>query len=155
MSVLRNTSKRRPRNRAPKRADDHFERVATLSSRNSTSTQALPSERTPVSDIVPLLMKDDEEEAKEGLKMLCNNISDIEDLIKTRQNDYLDRVDLKENISALSKAACRFTMKTLVDMLESTNSMHVCLSILNSRLRNEVKEAAEKRLSEIDYFRAA
>jgi len=153
MAVLRNT-KRRPRNRAPKPADDHFEKVATLISRNSTPKLELPS-RIPVAEIVPLFMKYDEEEAKEGLQMLCNNISDIEDLIKTRQNDYLDKVDLKENISALSKAASRFSLKTIVEMLDSTNSMHVCLSILNSRLRDEIKAAAEKRLSEIDYTRAA
>ena len=153
MSVLRNT-KRRPRNQAPKRADDSFEKIATLLSKNSTPKLELP-ERIPVAEIVPLFMKYDEEEAKEGLKILCKNISEIEDLIKTGQNDYLGKVDLKENTSALSKAACRFTMKTIVEILESTNSMHVCLSILNSRVRDDIKEAAEKRLSEIDYFRAA
>jgi len=154
MSVLKDTSKRRPRNNAPKRGEDHFEKIATLLSKNSTPKLELPA-RIPVDEIVPIFMKYDEEEAKEGLKQLCKNIEQIEDLIKTGQDDYLEKVDLKENTSALSKAASRFTLKTIVEMLESTNSMHVCLSILNSRLRDEIKEAAEKRLSEIDYFRAA
>ncbi|NYZ77250.1 hypothetical protein H0O02_02955 [Candidatus Micrarchaeota archaeon] len=108
-----------------------------------------PVEITSIAAIEKMLKSMDYETHFKAFEAICSNIEDLEEKIK---NDYIDPAqssELKENHRLLSQALLKLEKEDLRLVAAVSDSLAVCMTILNSKLPEEIREIAERRVAEI------
>ncbi len=128
---------------------DNFAEVARTVERIST----MPSVdkrlvRVSLSDISEMLMNFNPFKRFLGLQALCGNIEKLESLLRDSSFDFSPS-EFKRSNKILGKMLTTFNEKDISDIVGDTNSIQVCMTVLNGDFSEYLKELAEKRINAI------
>ena len=105
--------------------------------------------RVPFDSVVQMLTAESDEKRSIGLRALCYNIEQLEKIIRM---DYISKEERDE--LAKSTQLLRITLSTLEDeslhiIIGESNSLNLCMTVLNGDFSERAKEIAEKKVAEI------
>lgn len=133
--------------RRSKSSKDNYERIAKLIS--SLPLVDRKEKRVPIIDIISMVDSGNELRKTMGIGVLCNNIQKLEQIMKYKVLSKNESNELKTSNSMLKKIIEKMPDEDVMDLLQGMESLHLCMAVLNGNCSNEIKEAAEKRIAEI------
>lgn len=129
---------------------DNFGRLAKLLNEAPRATAAAPKRRVPFGHIINMLVGEEDSKRSIGLNALCHNIEQIEFIMK---HDYLtdeEALELRDSIKLLNITLPTLNQESLHYLIEETNSLQLCMAIMNGEFSYEAKRIAERRIAEIE-----
>ena len=143
-----NNRKLSDKDRKVKDSKDNYEKIAKLIS--SLPLVDRKEKRVPIIDIISMVDSGNELRKTMGIGVLCNNIQKLEQIMKYKFLSKSESNELKTSNSMLRELVEKMPEEDVIDLLQGIESLHLCMAVLNGNCSDEVKEAAEKKIAEIE-----
>lgn len=107
------------------------------------------AKRVPFDNVVNMLTGESDEKRGLGLRALCHNIEQLEKIISSGYLSCEESKELRESNYLLKITLLTLNEESLHNVIEESNSVQICMTVLNGNFSERAKELAEKRIADV------